>query len=132
MTKSDKEKIKELIRKIAKDYGVDPKLALKVAECESGLDPTATNRNPNGTIDRGLFQWNDYWHPEITNDCAFNVICSTIAFCEAVKKGHLDWWNATRHCWQPAYHRSLLVKIFDTLKELVSWYKKLLAKLRGS
>lgn len=87
------------IRTIARDYNVDPDLAVKVAECESNLNPKAININANGTIDRGLYQWNDYWHPEITDKCAFDIECSTRAFCQAVKDGHLNWWDSSRHCW---------------------------------
>jgi len=87
------------IRKIANEYEVDPDLAVKVAKCESNLNPLAININVSGSVDRGLFQWNDFWHPEVSNDCAFNIECSTAFFCQAVKNGNLNWWNSSRHCW---------------------------------
>ncbi|GAH79712.1 unnamed protein product, partial [marine sediment metagenome] len=77
----------------------DPALAIKIARCESGWRPLALRMNVTGSIDRGLFQWNDYYHPEILNDCAFNIECSTRAFCKAVKAGNLYWWDASKHCW---------------------------------
>ena len=36
----------------------DCKKALKIARCESGLNPLATNKNKNGTVDRGILQIN--------------------------------------------------------------------------
>lgn len=91
--------VEATIRKIAKQEGVDPDLAVRVAQCESGLDPGAVHINAKGSKDRGLFQWNDKWHPEITNDIAFDIEKSTQAFCKAFKEGHLDWWNASKKCW---------------------------------
>jgi len=91
--------VAQQIRKIAKEEGIDPELAVAVAECESKLDPTALHINPDGSRDRGLYQWNDKYHPEISDDVAFDIEKSTRAFCKAVKEGHLSWWNATKSCW---------------------------------
>lgn len=91
--------IEATIRKIAKQEGVDPDLAVRVARCESGLDAGAVHINAKGSKDRGLFQWNDKWHPEITDDIAFSIEGSTHAFARAFKEGHLDWWSASKKCW---------------------------------
>lgn len=128
MTKLSRQEIARRIREIAKEYGVDPELAVKVADCESGLNPRATNINKNGSVDRGLYQWNDRWHPEIADECAYNRYCSTRAFCRAVKNGHLDWWSATKRCWKKAYRRSLLIRIRDLLKKLLTLYRRFLKK----
>lgn len=95
-----KQEIIELIQKVARAEGVDPDLAVRVATCESGLNPYAVNKNTNGTTDRGLYQWNDYWHPEITDEMAFNPYYATLHFCRAVKAGNLSWWNASKSCWR--------------------------------
>lgn len=95
----DISRLYEIMSSVAFQEGVSIDLALSVATCESGLDPLAMNRNRNGSIDRGLFQWNDYWHPEISNACAFDIECSTRAFCKAVKAGNIYWWNSSKHCW---------------------------------
>lgn len=92
--------VEEQIREIANEEGVNADLAVRVAKCESGLDVGARNKNKNGSIDRGLFQWNDKWHPEITKECAYGIECSTRAFCKAFKKGHLSWWDASKKCWK--------------------------------
>lgn len=91
--------VKDRVREVAKNMGVDPDLAIRVAQCESGMDPSAVNRNTDGSLDRGLFQWNDKWHPEITDEIAFDVEKATTSFCEAVNGNNLSWWSASRKCW---------------------------------
>jgi len=89
-----------IIRKVAADEGVDPDLAVRVAECESGLSPSAVNTNTDGSKDKGLFQINNKYHPEVSEADAFDPIFSTKFFCKAMKGGNLNWWNATRKCWE--------------------------------
>jgi len=91
--------IQDIIIMIAKEEQVDPDLALRVAKCESNFDTKAININSDGSRDRGLFQINDKFHPEVSDEQAFDPIFSTRFFCKAFKNGHLDWWNATRNCW---------------------------------
>ena len=74
--RKDKTAMRILIEVIAQQEKTDPDLAVRVALCESNFNPDAKNQNPNGTLDRGLFQWNDYYHPEITDRCAFDPECS--------------------------------------------------------
>lgn len=93
------ETVGEKIRRIAREEGVDPELAYRVAKCESSLNPQAMGINETGSVDRGLFQWNDKFHPEISDNCAYDVECSVRAFCKAVKEDHLSWWNASKDCW---------------------------------
>ena len=40
-------------------HNVNPKLLLAIAIVESGLNPTAVNKNRNGTRDYGMFQINE-------------------------------------------------------------------------
>lgn len=44
-----------------KAYGVSPLLLKSIARVESGMKPTAINRNTNGSIDLGLMQINSSW-----------------------------------------------------------------------
>ena len=90
----------EIIRKIAKEEGVDPELAVRVAECESNLNPKAVNVNKGGDRDRGLFQINSKYHPDISDEDAFDPIFSAKFFCKAFKNNNLSWWNATKDCWE--------------------------------
>ena len=94
-----KKTIEQTIRDIAKEEGVDPELAVKVAKCESGLNPNARNINKSGSIDRGLYQWNNFYHPEITDAMAYDPYLATQAFCKAIREGHISWWNASKQCW---------------------------------
>ena len=89
-----------LIRKIAKEECVDPDLVVRVARCESGLNRKAENINTDGSKDRGLFQINSRWHPEVSDEEAFDPIFSTKFFCQAFKNGNLKWWDATKQCWE--------------------------------
>jgi hypothetical protein len=91
--------IETIIRAVCQEEQVDPELALKVAQCESGLDPQAINTNTDGSRDRGLFQINEKYHPEVTESEAFSVVSATRFFCRAFKSGNLSWWNASRTCW---------------------------------
>ena len=93
------EEIKNCIKETAKKYGISEKLALAVAQAESNFDPFAINFNDTDSIDRGLYQWNDKWHPEVTDEMAFNYKISTELFCKAVREGNLYWWNSLRHIW---------------------------------
>jgi len=98
--RNDKEAMKRLIEIICEQEGVDKRLGVAVALCESGLNPDAVNLNPDGSIDRGLFQWNDLWHPEVSDEEAFDPEKATRLFCKAVKQGHLNWWKSSKHCWE--------------------------------
>ena len=93
------EAIEDKIRRIATEELVDPDLAIRVALCESSLQVGAKNTNTDGSIDRGLYQINSKWHPEVTADQAFDADFSIRFFCKAFKAGHLDWWNASKPCW---------------------------------
>jgi len=91
--------VEGIIRHVCEKNGVDANLGLRIAQCESGLKPNAVNVNTTGSKDRGVFQWNDYWHPEITDEMAFDVETATELFCKAIKDEHLSWWNASKSCW---------------------------------
>lgn len=53
--------------------------AIAVISAESGRDPAATNAagNTPPSVDRGLWQINDYWHPEVTDAQAFDPVLAT-------------------------------------------------------
>jgi len=98
-TSYSKEEIKELIKEITEKNGIDTTLAIKVAECESALNPKAKRENSPESIDRGLYQINSKWHKEVTDDQAYDPKYATEFFCKAVKEGNLSWWNASKKCW---------------------------------
>ena len=98
-TKEATETTEELIRKIATKEQVDQELAVAVAKCESGLNCLAVNTNTDGSRDRELYQINEKWHTDISDEDAFNPITATEFFCKAYKEGHLSWWDASKNCW---------------------------------
>ena len=89
----------ETIRYIAKQECVDPELCIRVARCESGLNPLARNTNAGGSVDRGLYQINSKYHPEVTDLQADDIVFSTKFFCRAFKNNNLSWWSASKKCW---------------------------------
>lgn len=53
-------------------------IAVAIMMAESGLLTNATNSNPGppASTDRGVAQINDYYHPTVTDACAFNPACA--------------------------------------------------------
>lgn len=50
---------------------------VSIALAESGLDANAQNcNNPGGSCDRGIIQINNYWHSEVTDQCAYDPQCA--------------------------------------------------------
>lgn len=71
--------------------------AVAVCLAESGGNTLAVNETGNTppSRDRGLFQINDYWHPEIDDECAFDALCNASAAYD-ISSGGTDWtpWSA--------------------------------------
>jgi hypothetical protein len=59
--------------------------AVAVGLAESGCNPSARGTNPptsgcpNGSVDRGLWQINNCYHPEISDACAYDAQCNANA-----------------------------------------------------
>lgn len=95
--------ILDIIKDTCLLYKISPELGIAVATAESNLNSKCINKNTNGTIDRGLFQWNDKYHPEITDTMAFDPQKSTQEFCKALlqnKKNLHNYWSASEHNWK--------------------------------
>lgn len=84
--------VKSIIEKIEAEYGLPAGKMLKLAKCESSLNPNAKHKNTDGTIDRGLFQINSKWHYEVSNDCAYSVECSANWTAQQLKLGKGKMW----------------------------------------
>jgi hypothetical protein len=97
--KSNQTDIQEIIKAVAKIECVDPELCIRVAKCESSLNPNAKNINTGGSTDRGLFQINDKYHPEVSDAQAYDPMFATQFFCRAFKNKNLSWWSASKSCW---------------------------------
>lgn len=71
-------------------------LATAVAKAESGFRPTITNTAGNAHgIDRGLWQINSYWHPEVSKSCALSASCNARAAARISSYGRNwnQWWT---------------------------------------
>lgn len=66
--------------------------AIGVALAESGGDPAIVNVNTDATRsrDRGLWQINDRWHPEVNDACAFSPGCAARA-AYTISSGGRSW-----------------------------------------
>lgn len=98
----EQEQMRDIIRRIAPEYGVDVEKAIQVATNESSLNPNCRSRNNDWrkSLDRGLFQLNDYWYRDISDECAYNPECATRIFCQRVKQGRAtDWYGAEKVYW---------------------------------
>lgn len=80
------------VKSLLKDYGIDVEYATKLIQCESSWNPKAFHYNRSGSIDRGLFQINNVYHPEVSKDCSYDSACSTIEAIRIIKtKGFQEW-----------------------------------------
>lgn len=73
-------------------------LLCDICRCESGFKLTAKLVNSPTSIDRGLFQWNNKYHPEITDAIAYDPEKATRLACQAIKSGK-NYWPASQKCW---------------------------------
>ena len=84
------------IREIACEFGFKwTDWLIRLAKCESDLNEKISNdkgNTPAGSIDRGIFQINDYWHSEVSNECAYDLRCSTIWTMQRVNAGYQSEW----------------------------------------
>ncbi len=83
----------------------DPALAIAIALAESGGQTDAVHHNagPPPSVDRGLWQINSRFHPEVTDSQAFNPATATDA-ARRISVGGTNWtpWAAFRnHVYTP-------------------------------
>ncbi|MFI9363319.1 hypothetical protein ACIG5E_20025 [Kitasatospora sp. NPDC053057] len=66
--------------------------AIAVGMAESSCDPLASNvqNNTPPSRDRGLWEINDYWHPEVSDACAFDAQCNANA-AYRISNGGTNW-----------------------------------------
>ena len=101
-----------IITEICNQQGVEPLLGVAVASWESALNPKSTLYNPpSKSLDRGLFQWNNVYHSEISDVQAFDPTQATTLFCKAVKEGRLhSYWSASQPNWVKMLTPDLIIK----------------------
>ena len=101
--------IVEYIRERANEYGVNPAIALYIAERESSFDPRAVGDghltcllkgSPNygkPIRSRGLFQINNCAHPSVSDETAFSVVSSTEWALNELREGRANIWTTWRN-----------------------------------
>lgn len=95
--KGHNESIMDSIRLEAQKQGYgDVELALDIADCESRYNPKATGVNKDGTRDRGVFQINEYWHKNISDECAYDAECNIRYAISLLNQGKAHLWSCYR------------------------------------
>lgn len=87
------ESVEDTIRRLAQETGFKwPDYLVRLAYCESRFDAKATNDNGRYGMDRGVFQINNHYHAEVTDDQAFDVEWATRWTMDRINKGYQHEW----------------------------------------
>jgi len=75
-----------------------PDYLVRLAKCESKLDPKVVNTKGNSPAsrDRGVFQINDYWQRQVTDEQAFDVEWSTKWTMKRINQGDQHLWSCDK------------------------------------
>lgn len=85
--------IENQIREISKENNFKwENYLIRLAKCESSLNPNAKNVNKSGSVDRGVFQINDYWHKEVSDEQAYNLKYATEWTIKRINAGFQSEW----------------------------------------
>ena len=109
-------------------YKIDPYLLFAIAMVESGLNPTAININPNGSMDYGMMQINSSWYPKLAK---MGITKESLADgCVSIQVG--AWvlaWNFYNigHKWEAvgAYNANSYAKRYAYAKKVYAMYDML-------
>ena len=69
--------------------GISSTTLYNLAWSESTLDPTKYSK----TGDRGIVQVNEKYHAEVSDQCAYDPLCSLTWAANRIKKGYLYEWT---------------------------------------
>jgi hypothetical protein len=87
------EAVERRIRELAAEaHFAWPDYLVRLAKCESGLNPAAVNVNKDGSKDVGLFQINERYHPEVSDAVAKDIDESTKWTMWRINSGHQAEW----------------------------------------
>lgn len=90
-----------------------------IARAESGFNTSAQGRNTDGSIDRGLVQINNRWHPEVSDSCAYDPACSmTQAYRISSRGTNFGTWTT----YTSGRYRQYLTAGTSGNSNLKSWY----------
>jgi len=101
IVEQDSGSVEERIRKIAREENFKyTDYLVKLAICESKLRPTAVNtqnNQPATSKDRGLFQINNYWHKEVSDEQAFDIEFATKFTMDKINNGYQGLWVCDKY-----------------------------------
>jgi hypothetical protein len=52
---------------------------------------------PANSVDRGVLMINNHWHPEVSDECSYNVECSVRFAIDMIAKGQQSQWVGDKH-----------------------------------
>lgn len=96
------EQMVEIISEVARQEGYENvNLVIAIARAESRLNPNINGEQDKR--DRGLFQINRHFNPDVDDQCAYDPWCSTRWTIKELRAGHAWKWNASRYKWGRYY-----------------------------
>lgn len=87
----------EEVLMMVREAGLDADLANRIIQHESWWDPDNSHLNKDGSLDRGLWMINNVYHPEVSDDCAYDWFCSTREAIRIAKSRGWGEWIAYKH-----------------------------------
>lgn len=85
--------LRSQVEKMLRDEGIDVVKAMKIADYESWFRPDNEHWNSNGILDRGLWMINNKYHAEVSDECAYDGICSTKQAIRIMKSRGFNEWT---------------------------------------
>ena len=114
----------------AKRYNVAPQILKSIAQCESGMDPTAVNYNTDGSYDYGLMQINTCNEPTLRkvgiswqslSDPCTNVMVGAWLLSQRINEYGYTWKAiGAYHSKTPAKRDAYAWKIAKTISKYTS------------
>lgn len=101
ISKPQDKSVKDIIWEVAESRGMkkdDIYTLMRIIDCESNFDQYAINVNKDGSIDRGLLQFNSRWYKHISSECAFNPACAVNEAITVINKnGNFEQWVCSKY-----------------------------------
>ena len=89
---------RKTIKRVAEEKGfIEWEKLVALAECESSLNGFAMNVNRDGSLDRGWYQFNATYHPEVSTECATDLECSTREAIRVIRERTFNEWVCNRY-----------------------------------
>ncbi len=83
------------VQSAAMAAGVNPRIAEWIVTHESRHHPDALGDNGQS---RGMWQINRVYHPEVSDECAYDVQCSTDWSLRRIQDGYVNEWSTWKYC----------------------------------